>query len=228
MFLIWESEVSCGLPGCFCLGLGRLVTHVWGHIRTLQGCKAPSRKRCLVSDIWMPPRGALGSVLAGTRARQYTPTWWMLSMAWKHIVFLVKFEIHLLFYKHVNSKINQIKTKNIEDLEDTAHPLEAVFLWGVWPLLCHHDDPLVVQYRHRKHCDPGEQSNTVTNWLSCSTRSANFHIFHAASSFTFPCTQTSWAPRPALWQLHHQRYVSAHWRPSVHPSFPQQTQGCPG
>lgn len=42
--------------------------------------------------------------------------------------FLVKFEIHLLFYKHVNSKINQIKTKNIEDLEDTAHPLEAVFL----------------------------------------------------------------------------------------------------
>ncbi|TNN53975.1 hypothetical protein EYF80_035799 [Liparis tanakae] len=71
------------LPGCFCLGLGRLVTHVCGHMRTLQGCKAPSRKRCLVSDIWMPPRGALGSVLAGTRARQYTPTWWMLSMAWK-------------------------------------------------------------------------------------------------------------------------------------------------
>lgn len=70
------------LPGCFCLGLGRLVTHVCGHIRTLQGCKAPSRKRCLVSDIWMPPRGAFGSVLAGTRARQYTPTWWMLSMAW--------------------------------------------------------------------------------------------------------------------------------------------------
>lgn len=72
------------VPGCFCLGLGRLVTHVWGHMRTLQGCKAPSRKRCLVSDIWMPPRGAFGSVLAGTRARQYTPTWWMLSMAWKH------------------------------------------------------------------------------------------------------------------------------------------------
>lgn len=142
--------------------------------------------------------------------------------------FLVKFEIHLLFYKHVNSKINQSKTKNIEDLEDTAHPLEAVFLWGVWPLLCHYDDPLVVQYRHRKHCDPGEQSNTVTNWLSCSTRSANFHNFRAASSFTFPCTQTSWAPRPALWQLRHQRYVSAHWRPSAHPSFPQQTQGCPG
>lgn len=68
-------------PGCFCLGLGRLVTHVWGHMRTLQGCRAPSRKRCLVSDMWMPPRGALGSVLAGTRAKQYTPTWWMLSMA---------------------------------------------------------------------------------------------------------------------------------------------------
>lgn len=71
------------VPGCFCRGLGRLVTHVWGHMRTLQGCKAPSRKRCLVSDMWMPPSGALGSVLAGTRAKQYTPTRWMLSMAWK-------------------------------------------------------------------------------------------------------------------------------------------------
>lgn len=71
------------VPGCFCLGLGRLVTQVWGHMRTLQGCRAPSRKRCLVSEMWMPPRGALGSVLAGTRARQYTPTWWMLSMAWQ-------------------------------------------------------------------------------------------------------------------------------------------------
>lgn len=78
-----HAGTSGGLPGCFCLGLGRLVTHVWGHMRTLQGCKAPSKKRCLVSDIWMPPRGAFGSVLAGTRARQYTPTWWMLSMAWK-------------------------------------------------------------------------------------------------------------------------------------------------
>lgn len=65
-----KYECKPDLPGCFCLGLGRLVTHVWGHMRTLQGCKAPSRKRCLVSDMWMPPRGALGSVLAGTRARQ--------------------------------------------------------------------------------------------------------------------------------------------------------------
>lgn len=82
-FINTNTRMSGGLPGCFCLGLGRLVTHVWGHMRTLQGCKAPSRKRCFVSDMWMPPSGALGSVLAGTRARQYTPTWWMLSMACK-------------------------------------------------------------------------------------------------------------------------------------------------
>lgn len=70
-------------PGCFCRGLGRLVTQVWGHIRTLQGCSPPSRYSCLISDRWMPPSGVLGRVLAGTRARQNTPTPWMLSMAWR-------------------------------------------------------------------------------------------------------------------------------------------------
>lgn len=58
------------IPGCFWRGLGRLVTHVWGHMRMLQGCRLPSRKNCLVSEMWMPPRGVLGRVLAGTRARQ--------------------------------------------------------------------------------------------------------------------------------------------------------------
>lgn len=58
------------LPGCFWRGLGRLVTQVWGHIRMLQGCRLPSKKNCLVSEMWMPPRGVLGKVLAGTRARQ--------------------------------------------------------------------------------------------------------------------------------------------------------------
>ncbi len=69
------------VPGCFCLGFGRLVTHVWGHIRILQGCRDPSRKCCLVSDTWIPPRGVLGNVLPGTRAKQYKPTWWILSIA---------------------------------------------------------------------------------------------------------------------------------------------------
>lgn len=57
-------------PGCFCRGLGRLVTQVCGHIKTLHGCRVPSRKRCLVSEIWIPPSGAFGKVLAGTKARQ--------------------------------------------------------------------------------------------------------------------------------------------------------------
>lgn len=60
-----------------------LVTQVCGHSRILQGCRFPSRKFCLVSQMWMPPRGVFGRVLAGTRARQYRPTWWILSMACK-------------------------------------------------------------------------------------------------------------------------------------------------
>lgn len=51
-------------------------------MRILQGCRFPSRKFCLVSQMWIPPSGVFGSVLAGTRARQYKPTWWILSMAW--------------------------------------------------------------------------------------------------------------------------------------------------
>lgn len=69
------------LPGCFCLGFGKFVTHVCGHMRMLHGCREPSRKCCLVCEIWIPPSGVFGNVLAGTRARQYTPTWWMLSIA---------------------------------------------------------------------------------------------------------------------------------------------------
>lgn len=62
------------LPGCFCRGFGKFVTHVCGHMRILQGCREPSRKSCFVWDIWIPPSGVFGNVLAGTRARQYTPT----------------------------------------------------------------------------------------------------------------------------------------------------------
>lgn len=76
-----RGDLAADRPGCFCRGLGRLVTQVWGHIRTLQGCREPSKNSCLVSDKWIPPRGVLGRVLAGTRAKQNTPTLWMLSIA---------------------------------------------------------------------------------------------------------------------------------------------------
>lgn len=58
------------LPGCFCLGFGKFVTQVCGHMRMLQGCREPSRKCCLVWEMWIPPSGVFGNVLAGTRARQ--------------------------------------------------------------------------------------------------------------------------------------------------------------
>lgn len=46
--------------------------------------------------------------------------------------------------------------------------------------------------------------------------------------FTSPCTQTSWAPLPVLWPLHHLHCASAHWPPSAHRSSQQWTRGCPG
>lgn len=84
----WASveTVYSGLPGSFCRGLGMLVTQVCGHMRILQGCRFPSKKFCLVSQMWMPPRGVFGRVLAGTSARQYRPTWWILSMACTEIM----------------------------------------------------------------------------------------------------------------------------------------------
>lgn len=39
-------------------------------------------------------------------------------------------------------------------LQHAAHPLEAVLLGGVGPLLGHHHDPLVPQHRHREHRYP--------------------------------------------------------------------------
>ena len=45
------------LPGRCSLGLGRLVTHVCGHIRTLAGCSEPSRNFFLVSGKCIPPSG---------------------------------------------------------------------------------------------------------------------------------------------------------------------------
>lgn len=48
-----------------------------------------------------------------------------------------------------------------EHLQDAAHPLEAVFLRGIRPLLCHDNDPLVMQHTHRKHGYP-EKGNIKT------------------------------------------------------------------
>ena len=45
-------------------------------------------------------------------------------------------------------------------LENTAHPLEAVLLRGIRPLLCHHHNPLIMEHRHREHRYPGTQQNT--------------------------------------------------------------------
>lgn len=47
------------------------------------------------------------------------------------------------------------KTEHSQHLKDTAHPLEAVFLRGVWSLLCHNNNPLIMKHRHRKHSYPG-------------------------------------------------------------------------
>lgn len=67
---LFTAQTRSHVPGCFWRGLGRLVTHVWGHMRILHGCKLPSKKYCLASEMWIPPSGVLGRVLAGTRARQ--------------------------------------------------------------------------------------------------------------------------------------------------------------
>jgi hypothetical protein len=46
-------------------------------------------------------------------------------------------------------------------LQDTAHPLEAVFLRGIRSLFCNHHDSLIIKYRHRKHSNSKrDRSNT--------------------------------------------------------------------
>lgn len=66
-----------------------------------------------------------------------------------------------------------------------------------------------------------EKSTTVQIWVWKIYRV--FFFF-----FTSPCTQTSWAPLPALWPLHHLHCAFAHWPPSAHRSSQQWTRGCPG
>ena len=71
------------LPWCTSRGLGRLVTQVWGHMSTLAGWREPSRNFLRVSDKCIPPKGVLGRWLGGTSAKQYIPTWCILSTAWR-------------------------------------------------------------------------------------------------------------------------------------------------
>lgn len=113
-------------PGCFCRGLGRLVTHVWGHIRTLQGCSPPSRYSCLISERWIPPRGVLGRVLAGTRARQKIPTPWILSMAWEG-----DREADCWLLIQISCKHFRGKTR-IYDLNSARYNLHIFTFWSSW------------------------------------------------------------------------------------------------
>lgn len=210
-----------GLPGCFWRGLGMLVTQVCGHMRILQGCRFPSRKFCLVSQIWMPPSGVFGRVLAGTRARQYRPTWWILSMAWaentiefrmnaKWTQFIIKcpneerlleccwvIETFICFIRRVNRpKPHHKKRKMLIEywheatlkvyviyLQYSTHPLEAVLLTGVGPLLCHNHDPLIIKHRHWEHSDPGGM--TTEKWGLTHTHTCwNSTQWKAAGCFT--------------------------------------------
>lgn len=47
-------------------------------------------------------------------------------------------------------------------LKHPAHPLEAVFLTGIWPLLCHNNDPLVIENSDRKYSDPDARKHRNT------------------------------------------------------------------
>lgn len=47
-------------------------------------------------------------------------------------------------------------------LQHAAHPLEAVLLRRVWPLLGHQHDPVIVQHRHGEHGDPGRMRTKMT------------------------------------------------------------------
>lgn len=54
-------------------------------------------------------------------------------------------------------------------LQHAAHPLEAVLLGGVRPLLRHQHHPVVMQHRHREHGDPeheGERDRAAKGALS--------------------------------------------------------------
>lgn len=45
-------------------------------------------------------------------------------------------------------------------LKHPAHPLEAVLFAGIWPLLRHNHNPLIVEHCDWKHSDPDKHRNT--------------------------------------------------------------------
>lgn len=49
-------------------------------------------------------------------------------------------------------------------LKHPAHPLEAVLLAGIGPLLCHNYNPLIIEHRDWKHSDPDTHEDTQTHW----------------------------------------------------------------
>lgn len=55
---ILPTNIAAGpTSDCCSRGFGRLITQLCGHISNVAGCRFPSRKRCRVSDTWIPPRG---------------------------------------------------------------------------------------------------------------------------------------------------------------------------
>lgn len=105
------------LPWWTSRGFGRLVTQVWGHMSTLAGWSEPSKNFLRVSDKWMPPRGVFGKWLGGTRARQYIPTWCILSTAWRTL------DIHWKLCKRQKETL-----KNMTFAAFTSHQLFSA--WG--------------------------------------------------------------------------------------------------
>lgn len=69
------------------------------------------------------------------------------------------------FQKALSENIKQ----KIVYLQNSAHPLKAVFLSGVWSLLSHDHDPLIVQHRDGKHGYPagnrGFKSAMTLLWI---------------------------------------------------------------
>lgn len=58
---------------------------------------------------------------------------------------------------HLDSERHRLQKRRAAwaHLQHAAHPLEAVLLGGVRPLLGHKHDPVIVQHCHREHGNPG-------------------------------------------------------------------------
>ena len=117
-------------------------------------------------------------------------------------------------------------------LQYSTHPLEAVLLTGVRPLLCHNHYPLIIKHRHREHSNP---AGTTTKKLALTHRERLQDVFSYRGIYwswkrpclTSPCKLFWPAPLPARWPPGRRRCGAAR-SPSAAPrSSPQQTPDCP-